>query len=232
VGDAIGMKNQLGQQMGRKGQVTRQRIVEKARSILAVTPLSELNSTEVAREAGVSVATFYTYYRDIDGLLLDCVREVLSATDRIFEALDGNWTQVDLPGHVESFVENYMAYWDIYRCELRILCLESDRGKKDFIQLRVDLSNRIIEALGTKLKQCRPALTNHFMLASVVYTAMERLASLDRDMLASFANRELPSGPHVMTRENVDRAIADLLILIGAAAVQNDSEGKAPTNVQ
>ena len=212
------LKNQLGQKMGRKGQITRQRIVDKTRALLAVTPYNELNSTEIAREAGVSAATFYTYYKDIDGLLYDCVTEALAASDEIFAALEQEWDQASLTSRVDDFVEQYMAYWDRYRCELRILNIESDRGKSQFIRLRVDLSNRIIEALGLKFKQCRPALTNHFMLASVVYTAMERLASLDRNMLASFANRELTSGRHVMTRENVNEAIRDILVLISAAA--------------
>ncbi len=210
------MKNQLGQQMGRKGQITRRRIVEKTRAVLATTPLSELNSTEVAREAGVSVATFYTYYKDMDDLLLDCVKDVLAESDSIFEALEDSWKQADLPVHVARFVEHYMAYWDRYRYELRILCIESDRGKPQFIQLRVDLSNRIIEALGAQFKQCRPSLANHFMLASVIYTSMERLASLDQEMLASFADRKLSSGLHVMTREAVNAAITDILVLISS----------------
>lgn len=208
------LKNQLGQKMGPKGQITRRRIVDKARALIAVTPYNALSSTEVAREAGVSVATFYTYYKDLDALLLDCVTEALAASDSIFEALTDSWKASDLTHNVEQFVANYMAYWDKYRCELRILSIESDKGKPAFINLRVDLSNRIIEALGLKFKECRPILNNHFMLASVIYTSMERLASLDRNMLASFADRELTSGAHVMSRENVNEAIRDILILI------------------
>lgn len=210
------MKNQLGQKMGRKGQITRKRIVERARELLAISSYKELNSTEVAKEAGVSVASFYTYYKDMDDLLLDCVRDVLGESEEIFTALDSMWTQADLEHQVAAFVERYLGYWDKYRAELRIMCVESDRGKPAFIRLRVDLSNRIIEALGAQFKQCRPSLTNHFMLASVIYTAMERLASLDQAMLASFADRELSSGVHLMTRTNVKVAIADILVLISA----------------
>jgi AcrR family transcriptional regulator len=211
----VTLKNQLGQKMGRKGQITRRRIVERTRSLIAVSSYNELNSTEVAREAGVSVATFYTYYKDLDDLLLDCVMDVLAESDSIFEALKDTWSQAELPLHMARFVEHYMDYWDRHRYELRILCIESDRGKPQFIRLRVDLSNRIIEALGSQFKKSRPSLTNHYMLASVIYTSMERLASLDQNMLASFANRELSSGLHVMTREAVNAAIADILVLIG-----------------
>lgn len=62
-----------------KGERTRRRLMDAARSLLAKVGFHDLKTTEVAREAGVAAGVFYTYFKDKHEIVLALFDEILDA---------------------------------------------------------------------------------------------------------------------------------------------------------
>ncbi|HMP57284.1 MAG TPA: TetR/AcrR family transcriptional regulator, partial [Novosphingobium sp.] len=73
--------NLVGQRLGRKGQATRERILDAMLRLLADPEGPPVTLTGVAREAGVSLSNLYLYFPDLGELLLAALRKVTEDTD-------------------------------------------------------------------------------------------------------------------------------------------------------
>jgi hypothetical protein len=100
------------------------------------------------------------------------------------------WEEGDLEARAMELVEVVTTVWDRHRQVLRFRNLEADRGDPRFEALRMNtyvpfidlLARRIISA--TPADKPKPSLSQAFSLASVLHSAMERLASTDPAVIA------------------------------------------------
>ena len=67
--------NLVGQRLGRKGQATRERILDAMLRLLADAEGPPVTLTGVAREAGIGLSNLYLYFPDIGELLLAALRK-------------------------------------------------------------------------------------------------------------------------------------------------------------
>ena len=103
------VQNKNGQQMRRKGQEKRQRLIDATVTLLGQGSLSALRMADIAREAGTSMPNFYLYFKGALDVVLAAVEQCSMASPEVMDALSQPWTQTQLPGHARRFVEAYLA---------------------------------------------------------------------------------------------------------------------------
>lgn len=95
----------------KRSEATLARILDAARTLLAVRDIDEVTVEDIASEAGVSVGALYTRFRSKDELLthlLDVTQR--SQAERLAEVLaEARWGTVDLAGRVTWLVEQLQA---------------------------------------------------------------------------------------------------------------------------
>ena len=106
--------NLLGQRLGRKGLVTRQRILTAARHLLdnRDTPIS---LSAVAREASLSMTAIYLYFADLTELLLALLVPVAEEAEESHIAdMREHWSDDQLTGRCHRFIQAYHRYWEAH----------------------------------------------------------------------------------------------------------------------
>ena len=182
--------NQQGQALGRKGQETRRRLMEAARKLLEIYSPVELTAVSIAKEAKTSSASFYMYFVDVRDILYALATQAGADMLLVHAVVEQPWDEGDLETRAMELVEVVTTVWDRHRQVLRFRNLEADRGDPRFEALRMNtyvpfidlLARRIISA--TPVDRPKPSLSQAFSLASVLHSAMERLASTDPAVIA------------------------------------------------
>ncbi|WP_167854987.1 TetR/AcrR family transcriptional regulator [Mangrovimicrobium sediminis] len=196
------VRNLHGQKMGRKGRETRQRIMDVTLEMLKNRSYKDLTVSDVAFEADVSSSTFYVYFEDIEDVLFACVQAAALNLDPLYEVLNAEWTEDNLESRVRRFVEIYGELWEKYRIELRIRNLEADQGNLRFLNLRIETTRGILQALGKKIAQINPRLENPQQIAIAIHAAMGALAA-QHDIGIAGATRQ--------TRKQLSAGVVELL---------------------
>ncbi len=200
-------RNKHGQKLGRKGLLTRKRIMKNAVNLLRVRPYSDLTVADVTYEADVSSSSFYVYFDDIEDLMFACVEEATQDISGVLDVLDEEWTVANLRTQIDRFVKAYERLWEMHRLELRIRNLEADKGNARFLQLRYDSSFEIVSGLEAKVIEAHPKIKNALALASVVFAALERVVAAE---VAPVRNPRA----NKLTRRKISSSVSDLIYLL------------------
>lgn len=196
--------NQYGQKMGRKGLLTRQRIMSIALKMLGNSSYKDLTVSDLAAKAKVSNATFYVYFKDIEDVLFACVEAASLDMNAMFDILNETWTSENLKSQLEKFVDSFNTLWEKHRVELRIRNIEADQGNARFLNFRQLSTIELLNRFGEKLAELNPRLENPEYISMVIYTAMERLAALNQMGIL---------GSNSISRRGLDDAIVELLYM-------------------
>lgn len=170
-----------GQQLGRKGRETRQRLMDAAFRLLAeVSPL-ELTAMAIAAEAGSAPATFYVYFRDVQDMLF-AMSEV-ATLDMIdaFAAMDVFYDNSRAAEDSEAFLAMLADQWERHGAILYYRMMEADRGDPRFARLRGRWAEAVLGRFTNLLKQAahlQPPLDSADAYAEgiVLFASIERLA--------------------------------------------------------
>lgn len=206
--------NQHGQKMGKKGLMTRRRIMEKVLELLGSFSYKDLTVAEVAYEANVSSSSFYVYFADIEDVLYACVIQAAQDMGGMLEILEEEWDLQNLRDQASRFVESYFELWEDHQLELRIRNLEADQGNPRFHGIRIESSEGVILELSRKLLQAHPKIHNQVALATVFFTALERNA-------AAASPQARTRGPlKRVTRKKISEALVDVLYFMLSGSSQ------------
>lgn len=206
--------NKHGQKMGRKGQLTRKRIMEKALQLIKNTSYKDVTVADVAFEAGTSTSSFYVYFNDIEDVLFACIQDAAQDMNSILVILEQDWTRENIRSKVHEFIDEYMKLWEKHTTELLIRNIEADQGNLRFAQLRFQSVKAIIEGLERKITETQPDVKNTYPLAVVLFTAIERLAAHNYRGLVS----------RRLTPRKLNEAIAEIMLalLVNGPAPQEE----------
>lgn len=171
--------------LGRKGQMTRGRLMDAAAKLLDTISPSELTVATVAKSSGVSNATFYQYFEDVRGVLQAlCDRTTRSLIDA-FERSDLFLQRAAIEEDSFAFLDMLAAAWDQHGNLLNYRNMEADRGDNVCSELRAAWSRAVIFRLCV-LMHARSGATADLSFedigaeALVIFAAMERLAAAVR----------------------------------------------------
>ena len=136
-----------GRVIGSRALATRRRLLDTTADLLARHGVLDLRVVDITREIGISPATFYQYFGDVDAAILALAEEAIEDEKPLVEFLRPAWTRADGLDRARAFVDAYMAYWDAHSAVLRVRNLKAEEGVKAFREVRSDANLLIIATL-------------------------------------------------------------------------------------
>jgi AcrR family transcriptional regulator len=137
-----------GRVAGRRGQATRQKLLDCLREMLDTSPYRDVKVIDVARMAGTSPATFYQYFQDVESAILEIANDMAKDGQRL-KALTENQAWAGKGGYAaaEALVDGFLEFWREYEPILRVVDLASAEGDKRFYKVRQSILTAVTTGL-------------------------------------------------------------------------------------
>lgn len=142
-----------GRVAGRRGQATRQKLLDCLSEMLSSSPYRDVKVIDVARKAGTSPATFYQYFPDVEGAVLELADQMAAEGAGLTQLLEGrSW--VGKAGWLTSqeLVEGFLDFWRKNDAILRVVDLGAAEGDKRFYKIRLKILNAVNNSLAESIK--------------------------------------------------------------------------------
>ncbi|WP_445948792.1 TetR family transcriptional regulator [Sphingorhabdus sp.] len=198
-------KNLSGQEMGSKGFLTREKIVNATADLLVSRPLRNIKVADIGQSAGISASTFYLYFETVGDSALAAIERVEQSSPKVVKLLKQSWTRATLLQNCKKLVHIYFSIWDEHHALLRVRNFVADEGDRRFYDARRRSLEPIHHALQKKMSELQGDLPEKLRLdppstASVILAMLERTAQIIR----------LPSA-HKATRPRITETTAFLV---------------------
>ncbi|MEU1018635.1 TetR family transcriptional regulator [Streptomyces sp. NPDC005900] len=143
-----------GRVAGRRGQATRQKLLDCLGEMLSSSPYRDVKVIDVARKAGTSPATFYQYFPDVEGAVLEIAEQMASEGAELTQLLDGrSWAGKAGWQTSQDLVEGFLDFWRKNDAILRVVDLGAAEGDKRFYKLRMKILNSVNNSLADTVKE-------------------------------------------------------------------------------
>lgn len=168
--------------MGTKGLQTRRRLIDATAGLLEQQPLHDIRVADIARQANISAATFYLYFRDVSDVALAAINEHSQSAPELLQMIEDDWT-VDGFEQARRFVDTYAGVWDSQAAIFRARNLAAEAGHPGFYKARERAVRPLFEALASKVAQNLqagrlPAALDATAVAGVLLAMLERLSAV------------------------------------------------------
>ena len=166
---------------GRRGQATRQRLLECTTELLGSTPWRSIKVIDIARQAGTSPATFYQYFENVEQAILVLAEELMEGAGTLAELVDGDWSEPYSWDTARRVVQGFVDYWEANRAVFRVVELATEEGDLRFRGLRVRALNAVTVALARVVAARElgpsPAGDNSMAVAATVVSMLAHVAA-------------------------------------------------------
>lgn len=166
-----------GRMPGRRGQETRRRLLEVTAEMLRTGSYRDLAVVDIAREVGVSPATFYQYFPDVETAIFFIADHI---ADEGRDRLTGLVQDIDLQttDGAEALAEGFLDLWRQYDAIFRVLDLGAAERDARFQSRRTQLLSGPTAALQEAIaaQQASGALSHTIDPAAVAATLTSMLA--------------------------------------------------------
>ncbi|GHG81038.1 TetR family transcriptional regulator [Streptomyces griseocarneus] len=143
-----------GRVAGRRGQATRQKLLDCLSEMLSSSPYRDVKVIDVARRAGTSPATFYQYFPDVEGAVLELAEEMAKEGASLTEFVAGrSWVGRSGWQAAEELVDGFLAFWRKHDAILRVVDLGAAEGDKRFYKIRMKILNAVTNSLTDSVKE-------------------------------------------------------------------------------
>lgn len=143
-----------GRVAGRRGQATRQKLLDCLGEMLSSSPYRDVKVIDVARKAGTSPATFYQYFPDVEGAVLEIAEEMAKEGAGLTELVSGrSWVGKAGWQTSEELVEGFLDFWRRHDAILRVVDLGAAEGDKRFYKIRMKILNSVTNSLTDAVKE-------------------------------------------------------------------------------
>lgn len=173
--------NLNGQKLGRKGRITRERIVAAAIELFGENE-EPVSLGSVARRAGLGLTSLYNYFTDLTELLLAVLEPVMAtAKGGYLAVLRDRWPEDQLYENCYAFVHSYHAFWARNTRLLHMRNSLADRNDARMMHHRIESTRPIIQLLVQQMDEAATTDTQNASMASMVMTGIERSITLVTD---------------------------------------------------
>lgn len=205
--------NLNGQKLGRKGRVTRERILAAAMELINESDDGQVSLSAVARKASLGMTSLYVYFSDLTELLMALLEPVMreAAVEGGYYSLVGEyWPDERLEERCEAFVKAYYEFWARHSRLLHLRNNMADRYDERMAMARVRSAQPLIAEFRKQLAvPGKPVSTTSSDMASVLMTGIERAVTVATDpVMPALIERQF--GPR---NTNVLVPLARLLVL-------------------
>ncbi|MCX4973601.1 MULTISPECIES: TetR family transcriptional regulator [unclassified Streptomyces] len=137
-----------GRVAGRRGQATRQKLLDCLSEMLSSSPYRDVKVIDVARKAGTSPATFYQYFPDVEGAVLEIAEQMAAEGAELTQLLDGrSWVGKAGWQTAQELVDGFLEFWRRNDAILRVVDLGAAEGDKRFYKIRMKILNSVNNSL-------------------------------------------------------------------------------------
>ncbi|EST27638.1 TetR family transcriptional regulator [Streptomyces roseochromogenus subsp. oscitans DS 12.976] len=148
------MRTVDGRVAGRRGQATRQKLLDCLSEMLSSSPYRDVKVIDVARKAGTSPATFYQYFPDVEGAVLEIAERMASEGAGLTELLEGrSWAGKSGWQTAQELVDGFLEFWRKNDAILRVVDLGAAEGDKRFYKIRMKILNSVNNSLADAIAQ-------------------------------------------------------------------------------
>jgi AcrR family transcriptional regulator len=142
-----------GRVAGRRGQATRQKLLDCLGEMLSTSPYRDVKVIDVARLAGTSPATFYQYFPDVEGAVLELADEVAKEGAGLTDLVAGrSWAGKSGAQAADDLVEGFLSFWRKNDAILRVIDLGAAEGDKRFHKIRMRVVNAVSGSLTESIR--------------------------------------------------------------------------------
>ncbi|MFD3736293.1 TetR family transcriptional regulator [Streptomyces sp. NPDC058632] len=142
------MRTVDGRVAGRRGQATRQKLLDCLSEMLSSSPYRDVKVIDVARKAGTSPATFYQYFPDVEGAVLEIAEHMASEGSELTELIEGrSWVGKAGWQTAQELVDGFLDFWKRNDAILRVVDLGAAEGDKRFYKIRMKILNSVNSSL-------------------------------------------------------------------------------------
>ena len=143
-----------GRVAGRRGQATRQKLLECLSEMLSSSPYRDVKVIDVARKAGTSPATFYQYFPDVEGAVLEIAEQMASEGAGLTELVAGrSWAGKAGWQTAQELVDGFLDFWRKHDAILRVVDLGAAEGDKRFYKIRMKILNSVNNSLSESIAE-------------------------------------------------------------------------------
>ncbi|KUN87714.1 TetR family transcriptional regulator [Streptomyces bungoensis] len=148
------MRTVDGRVAGRRGQATRQKLLDCLSEMLSSSPYRDVKVIDVARKAGTSPATFYQYFPDVEGAVLEIADHMAADSAGLTELLEGRtWAGKAGWQTAQELVDGFLEFWRKHDAILRVVDLGAAEGDKRFYKIRMKILNSVNNSLADAIAQ-------------------------------------------------------------------------------
>ncbi|WP_330175217.1 TetR/AcrR family transcriptional regulator [Streptomyces sp. NBC_01498] len=143
-----------GRVAGRRGQATRQKLLDCLSEMLSTSPYRDVKVIDVARKAGTSPATFYQYFPDVEGAVLEIAEEMAKEGSGLTDLVSGrSWAGKAGRQTADELVEGFLDFWRKNDAILRVVDLGAAEGDKRFYKIRMKILSSVTNSLTDSVKE-------------------------------------------------------------------------------
>ncbi|KUL72538.1 MULTISPECIES: TetR family transcriptional regulator [unclassified Streptomyces] len=148
------MRTVDGRVAGRRGQATRQKLLDCLSEMLSSSPYRDVKVIDVARKAGTSPATFYQYFPDVEGAVLEIAEHMAAEGAELTALVEGrSWTGKAGWQTAQELVDGFLDFWRRNDAILRVVDLGASEGDKRFYKIRMKILNSVNNSLAEAVTQ-------------------------------------------------------------------------------
>ncbi|MDT0305358.1 TetR/AcrR family transcriptional regulator [Streptomyces sp. DSM 44917] len=145
-----------GRVAGRRGQATRQKLLDCLGKMLGSSPYRDVRVIDVARKAGTSPATFYQYFPDVEAAVLEIAEVTVREGASLNELVAGRaWAGKAGRQTAEDLVEGFLAFWRKHDAILRVIDLGAAEGDRRFVRIRTRVQGALVKPLADAIEAQR-----------------------------------------------------------------------------
>jgi len=178
-----------GRSLGRRGAQTRARLLGATATLLQDNGLRELRVADIARSVGLSPATFYQYFHDVESAVLALAAAVGKETTSLAELVGRQWIGPDGLDTVRRLVEDFITNWDRHRAVLRTRNLAAEEGDERFRAVRNAALRPLTEGIAAKVAARADTGVVPYAAAAAMVAMLERMAAFHTDLEAYGVSR-------------------------------------------
>ena len=143
-----------GRVAGRRGQATRQKLLDCLSEMLSSSPYRDVKVIDVARKAGTSPATFYQYFPDVEGAVLEIAEEMAKEGAALTALVEGrSWVGKAGWQTAQELVDGFLEFWRKNDAILRVVDLGAAEGDKRFYKIRMKILNSVNNSLADSVAE-------------------------------------------------------------------------------
>ncbi|WP_030578634.1 TetR/AcrR family transcriptional regulator [Streptomyces anulatus] len=130
-----------------RGLQTRQKLMDATIELLATRSYRDIKVMDVAQAVGTSPATFYQYFPDIEGVVLEASRLLVEETNAALgDFKDGSWSSDGLSG-ATRLVDAVLDGWSDHLPVMRVLTAVAAERDPRFVKAYTAATRPVIRAL-------------------------------------------------------------------------------------